>query len=270
MNRNFVSDIFVGNFILGIASTALTELVLGYLGDTLQAQWGIEKSFFRLMVFTLILLALFLPYYLKKFSQWVVNLYKPNDIKPEVLRATYPGLIVLASRSVPGVKSAPQVAIEHHWQNGVGNLQHCWLICGGQESLDSARQALGQMGFTCFDSTKLNYEIKDRENHKRILKVSLRTIQSTDINNPHKTFKLVNQIFEEAAREGIAESDIIADYTGGTKSMTAGLILACTSPNRKLQFMNPGAYLADGRADASVDSIATEIQVNFKLKPIKS
>ncbi len=269
MNRNFVSDIFIGNFILGIASTALTDLILGYIGDNLQATWGIDKTFFRLMVFALILLVLFLPFYLKKFSQWVGNLYKPNNIKPEVLRATYSGLIVIASRFTPGVKSAPQVAIEHHWQNGVGNLKHCWLICGGQESLDSARQALGQMGFACFDTTKLNYEIKDVENPKRILKVSLRNINSTDINNPHKTFRLVNKIFEEAAKEEIAESDIIADYTGGTKSMTAGLILACTSPNRKLQFMKPGAYLSDGRADTSVDSVATEIQIDFKLKPIK-
>ena len=47
MNRNFVSDIFIGNFILGIASTALTDLILGYTGDNLQATWGIDKTFFR-------------------------------------------------------------------------------------------------------------------------------------------------------------------------------------------------------------------------------
>lgn len=89
-----------------------------------------------------------------------------------------------------------------------------------------------------------------------------------DADNPHASFNLVNEIYEEAEVFEIEPENIIADYTGGTKSMTAGLILACANPERALQFMRPGGYDAEGRADRSKPSEATKVEIAFKLKAL--
>lgn len=83
------------------------------------------------------------------------------------------------------------------------------------------------------------------------------------------SFKAFNKACSITDRLGIEDSDLIADYTGGTKSMTAGIILACTSPERRLQFLRPGSYTAEGRADTTKPSVATEVEIAFQLKPLK-
>ncbi|HEY5868208.1 MAG TPA: hypothetical protein VI542_22040, partial [Candidatus Tectomicrobia bacterium] len=48
----------------------------------------------------------------------------------------------------------------------------------------------------------------------------------------------VHSCYEEARAFGLSERDIIANYTGGTKSMTAGMVLACsTSEERDTEYM---------------------------------
>ena len=51
--------------------------------------------------------------------------------------------------------------------------------------------------------------------------------------------------------------------------MTAGMILACTNPERRLQFMRPSGYTSDGRADPDKGSVATEVKIAFELKALK-
>lgn len=52
-----------------------------------------------------------------------------------------------------------------------------------------------------------------------------------------ETQVLVASIYNEIAREGaIAEAEVIADITGGTKAMTAGVVLACGA-TRPMQYM---------------------------------
>ena len=274
MKRNLIKDLFnpgkslilyvlIVNLGLGLASAIFSELILNTIGTWVETNWGISELIFRLCLFTVILFPLLLIFYIIKFAnKW----YSPATIKPQPLKATFPGLIVVASKSRPGTKSAAQAAIEEHWLNGKGNLQHCWIICGGQDLLDIARQILKQIGFNYLNQQAIEYELKDPDNRNRILKVSLRTIKADSVDDPNTTFTLVNKIYAEAEREGIEESDIIADYTGGTKSMTSGMILACATPQRQLQFMKPGGYLDDGRADPTKNAIATEVQIAFKLK----
>jgi hypothetical protein len=79
-------------------------------------------------------------------------------------------------------------------------------------------------------------------------------------------FELVQQIYKEAEALGIPRSEIIADYTGGTKSMTAGLILACTEQDRDLQYMKPRRYTTDGRADPAAGSDPISVDTNFFLE----
>lgn len=68
--------------------------------------------------------------------------------------------------------------------------------------------------------------------------------------------------------EGFGESDIIADYSGGTKSMTSGMVLACALPERKLQVLKPRKYDKDGTADRKAGSDPRYIDISFKLKQV--
>ncbi len=117
--------------------------------------------------------------------------------------------------------------------------------------------------------TVFDFNYIDPDDAAKTLKITLKTLPEKDVDDPNATFMLINSIYEEAANEGIEVADIIADYTGGTKSMTAGLILACAQPERRLQFMRPGGYTDDGRADLKLDSIATEVKVSFRLKAVR-
>ncbi len=267
--KNFLLFLLVGYIGLPIFSNVVNDFVLKNFGVWVQNNWGINENFFRIILTVVILSPLLITVSLAKISEWSANLYTPTTVKPQRLKATLPGLIVVASKSKPGTKSAAQAAIEHHWLNGNGNLQHCWIICGGRELLDFARQILEQLGFRCLNQQAIEYEMKDIDNPNRILKVSLRTIKADSVDDPNATFTLVNKIYAEAKNEGIEELNIIADYTGGTKSMTSGMILACATPQRRLQFMKPGGYLENGYADHTKDAIATEVQVAFKIKPVK-
>lgn len=42
----------------------------------------------------------------------------------------------------------------------------------------------------------------------------------------------------DAALKDLDSSEVIADYTGATKGMTAGILLACTEPDRPLQYIS--------------------------------
>jgi CRISPR-associated protein (Cas_Cas02710) len=78
----------------------------------------------------------------------------------------------------------------------------------------------------------------------------------------------VEEIYAEAKDKfNLTEEGIIADYTGGTKSMTSGMVLACTSPNRALQFMKPQQYTEDGRADVQAGSVPVAVDIRFELIP---
>ena len=50
--------------------------------------------------------------------------------------------------------------------------------------------------------------------------------------------RLINCIYADAQKQKLQESEVIADYTGATKGMTAGIILACTNSNRRLQYIS--------------------------------
>jgi hypothetical protein len=53
----------------------------------------------------------------------------------------------------------------------------------------------------------------------------------------------VDRIYAEQL-DGMAEEDIIADFTGGTKPMTVGMVFACLTPSRSLQYV-PAEYDKD-------------------------
>ena len=270
--KSFFFFLVFGIFGLSIASDALSDLVFGNLGTWLEATLGISELGFKIGIFAIIILLILLSIALTDLSTWLLQRFDPATVKPKPLKATCQGLITIMSRTRPGGKSAPEVAIEHHWMEGKGNLEHCWLICGGAESLQDARKLMqkitGEEQF--LNPQKLEFEFCDPDDPNRKLKVSFKVLREEAIHDPNATFKLVNEIYTQASQEQLESEQIIADYTGGTKSMTAGLILACASPQRRLQFMLPKSYTMGGQADTAQPSVATEVNVAFRIKGVRS
>ena len=61
--------------------------------------------------------------------------------------------------------------------------------------------------------------------------------------------KTVDEVFDHPP-QGLKQSDIIADCTGGTKSISLGVILACLEENRDIQLIG-SHYDPNGRPDGS-------------------
>jgi hypothetical protein len=107
----------------------------------------------------------------------------------------YKGLVFLFSRA-----DTLREAINYHRPQ----LLHCWLIVTPHMQA-RAMETIGQI-------TDVRFSIHALENHF----------------DTEACYRAVRHIFqEEAPQQHIAPSDIIADMTGGTKPMTAGLLVAC-------------------------------------------
>jgi hypothetical protein len=101
-------------------------------------------------------------------------------------------------------------------------LEHVWLIAT-PKSQPTAAQVI-------------------TENDGSAVRFSLISLQEEwDIIKAKET---INKIYNEQL-DGLTEEDIIADFTGGTKPMTVGMIFACLAPTRALQYV-PADYGKDG------------------------
>ena len=240
-------------FLLGIYIVGITT---GSLAEALKA---VAKPWLLSLAGTIVLLLLVIlidPEH--SFLRWIRrNIRATPESEPEQKPARYPGLIVCASVGM-GISSA-ETAIRYHWK-GVNNefseplLKYCWIITGGEDSKKEAQNLMSKLISDDFPSYIFRPMIE---------------LSAEDADNPEAVYNAINKIYDEILDIDLSESDIIADYTGGTKSMTSGMILACALPGRKLQFMKPKEYDSDGRANRSAGSVPVLVDINFKLKPLK-
>ena len=132
-------------------------------------------------------------------------------------------------------------------------MEHCWVVTGGSESEQSAAGLIG---------TLVREGIPT--NHLHSVPISL-----ADSDNPEAVYRSISDIYAEAVDRDLQEDEIIGDYTGGTKSMTAGMILACAAPLRHLQFMKPRRSTPDGRAEPGTESDPVAVDIRFQLIPAR-
>ena len=158
------------------------------------------------------------------------------------------GLITLVSSGqfVPAAD-----AMNHHsWAGVPGSkptLTHCWLIAGPGEGENTSPDNAARL--------KEEYEARG---------VFVTIWQLQDADDVAEVFQAVKTIYETAERQfGLTQQEIIADYTGGTKSMTLGLVLSSLNRGVDLQFMKPNAYLKDGRANKEQGSQARKVDIRF-------
>lgn len=138
----------------------------------------------------------------------------------------------------PGRFDHLMAAIHHHYSAGEtgSRLKHCWLVVTEdsytETILKTVREELIEEGF-------------DIEIHPIHIRES--TLEAV--------YCAVESIYlAEGAKYGLRPREIIADITGGLKTMTAGMLLAC------LPFERPVEYVASSR-DAEGNPIAGTQQV---------
>lgn len=136
-------------------------------------------------------------------QRWVLV---PREQQPP----RYPGLIVLVGPGRPEedpLKGPTGPAIEYHLASDEQGqtLRVCWLLASSQ-------------GVPVAEAFREQYESRCR--------VLVRQVhEAFDV---QETYEAIRRIyFEEAQAEGLSPEQVIADFTGGTKPMSAGMVLAC-------------------------------------------
>ncbi|MBE3518902.1 MAG: hypothetical protein IMW97_01205 [Firmicutes bacterium] len=151
------------------------------------------------------------------------------------------GLIAILS---VGAEASAEVAIKYHEKT----LKHCWLLVGTSSQPQGPSQV--------FDAIRNKYQDTGIEFHK------------VDIRNPYdpaEVFRKVRDIYEEArTKYGLREHEIIADYTGGTKSMSIGLALAASlSANRDLEYVIPRRQTAEETAVREIAGTIVKVDLGY-------
>ncbi len=210
------------NLVLLLISGLLAPLITNLASSWLEMTIGRTPN--RLMQLLAIGVALIV-------GLWVLHLVlgkqEPLELVPEEERPpAFPGLIVLVGtgrKDTNPEKLSHNQAVEYHLtceEAGGETLRVCWLIATG-----------GVKG-----SVPVAREVRKRY-ESRCDKMILHTLNSAfDV---QETYLLVRRIYaEEAAEHGLDADQIIADFTGGTKPMTAGMVLACREGRWPMQYMS--------------------------------
>jgi hypothetical protein len=137
------------------------------------------------------------------------------------------GLILLVSKETHAMR-----AVDYHLKK-MKTLEKVWLIPSDNSNVSlfgaSTRATADQIDKTC-KALGLKVEIHEK---------GVSPADSQD------TYEYVNRIFK---RSGLESNEIIADFTGGTKPMTVGMIMACLPRERDLEYVpfNPTTSQMDG------------------------
>ncbi len=147
---------------------------------------------------------------------------KPKVLVPEEQQPRrYRGLVVLVGKGRPGddpMKQSARDAIHYHSGGAGSGLEVCWLLAsGGENGSLPVAQKLKQ------ECEKLN--------------IKAYTPTVGDAFSVQESYDLVRRIYkEEVPKAGLLEDEVIADFTGGVKPMSAGMILAC-GDKRPMQYV---------------------------------
>jgi hypothetical protein len=138
----------------------------------------------------------------------------------------------------------------HSWAGVPGSkptLTHCWLLAGPGEGEQSSQRNAGRLAevYAAKGITTEIWPLNDADDTEEV----------------YRAVKLIYQLAQSKYK--LPREEIIADYTGGTKSMTAGMVLAVIEQGGQLQYMKPNKYEVDGRADRAAGSRPQLVLVNF-------
>lgn len=210
-------------FLLG---TAVITLIIQFLLD-----WSNNPGVWQ-GSYTLTLFVLLLTLFAGAVWSWQnrpQSLFVLDEQKPRSRR----GLILLVSKHQG---SAP-AAIQHH----LPSLTDCWLIASSESAAVAAE--LAQQ----FSSDTVTFHYGS---------------PSFQVNGDEaaSTYRVAKRIFSnEALAQGLNSTEIIADITGGSKPMTAGLVLAAVSERRPIQYV---VAKKDDKGQVILDAWGEPIKIN--------
>lgn len=266
--KSFLTYFLVGILLFTIISDGISDLFWEYFCAWLQTRLGIENPLtFRVAVLAVLIPAVLAVIYTTPFLRWfkrrlfeALGLDKPQThVNP--LTETFPGLIAVMSTTPPEQESPAERAILHHWNGGRDpHVRHCWLVCTQQS--ENAAKELEKKPIDKGVSQEFelyygeNYQMDDPKNSGQTLSLC---IPDESLDDPIYIQHLIDCIYADACtRYRLQESEIIADFTGGTKAMSAGIILAGAIAARRLQYISQ-------RGDRKL----MEIDIAYKLVPDK-
>jgi hypothetical protein len=149
--------------------------------------------------------------------------------------AKYRGLVVLVGPGRAGVNPITQAAgaaIQHHLaEPPSAGLAHCWLLPSGVEQFEASASKAQR------DAIDVARELAQRCAEQGV-QAHIRPVGAAF--SAQETYDLVQWIFAADLPDDLAEHEVICDFTGGTKLMSAGMILAC-GERRPMQCMVFGA-----------------------------
>ncbi|MFH1635175.1 MAG: hypothetical protein ABIG63_14375 [Chloroflexota bacterium] len=145
------------------------------------------------------------------------------------------GIIILVS---PGNLYVPWQIIEHHQSA----LTHIWLL-STLASMSTANELLSK--------------IKNQWPRIRVHSLEETIV---DADNIERTWEMVEKIYSVWAPDlGLQPCDVVSDITGGTKMMTAGMTLACASPERNMEYVYTPRELKDGTVKEHAPRVLVKI-----------
>lgn len=235
-------------FILGVLSVGLITEGASKLVDAYFLSQPTEPGWLTVFIGVLVLLGGILFYNLPQRVWMVLADNRFLQVMPHTTRAH--ALIALGSW---GEHSSPAEAaiLAHRRMEEVGHtavvgLRTCWLLADSNQDnpKSSARNA---------QRLKEKYETDSFQ----ILIVNL-----ADVDTPTDTFLATQRILQEIRdRSDLNEVETVADFTGGNKVMTAGLIAACSQTGVKLEYMEAVTKDQEGRAVFDTKSIPRIVQL---------
>jgi hypothetical protein len=274
--------------VFGLLTTGISNLVFTSLGKLLESKFNLSEEWWSIIVvivcFTAIAIGLSnLPNWINELKRGLIteisvdsNIQILDDANAE---ETLPGLVVAMSKPAGERPTVAQRSIAHHWLKGKGKLNHCWLICTNLtiqyvgeivEKLDSEgipvrcvtqNEPQEEAGTRCiYLYFGADYHLENPSGFTpRSSDTSLSLLVSDeDADDPNEIRRLIEAIYLDVQAKNIRESDVIVDYTGGTKSFTAGIVLAGAGANRRLQYIS------------QIKDKIIEVITSYHLKPVKN
>jgi hypothetical protein len=200
-------------------------------------------------------------------SHWIRQRFRPQLVVGDI--APRRGLIVLVSQG--RLEDIPATAaIKYHFRGEKNELPkpvltHCWLVTSRrppQESDPKPQGASGQLVSSAWENAQALKELYKGEG----VNVYVRTIDPED---PENIFQVIEHIYAAAKGKDFEQKELVADFTGGTKMMSAGMVLACIPEDRDLEYMQPRRFLESGRADPIAGADPKLVDLNFFLRSSK-
>lgn len=261
---------FLVNSTSALALAVFGDFSIQAFSVFLESQFGLQSNTFLpiLILFLIIIVILQALTFSPKIYGWLLSRlpWRRNEvIEPTVrtLKKSCRGLIVLASKPYQDSRTPAEEAIYRHINIPQAQLEYCWIICT-DSSIVEARKIREKYQKNTHDTEEegkihINCEgwVGNAELGDKPMSLFLR---DEDSNNSEYIQDLINLIYKEAKRLGLEESEIIADFTGGTKAMTAGMVLACVVPGRRMEYFSQLSQDKENQEDLK------EISLQYEFK----